>query len=100
MGRRSVTVTPTVNRNQNKPKVDLFKHSVHVILSNQLANGAFPASPAYETYRYCWFRDGAYNAYAVDIVGHSKEARAFFNWAIDLILSKSVQIEAAIKHGT
>jgi len=96
MGRRSHNGTPATQRNLNKPKVDLYKHSIKVILSNQLPNGAYPASPSYETYRYCWFRDGAYNAYAMDVVGHADSAKNFYNWALNLIVSKRDRIEAAI----
>jgi len=96
MGRRSNNGTPVSQRNLNKPQVDLYKHSIDLILKHQLPNGAYPASPCYETYRYCWFRDGSYNAYAMDVVGHSDSAKMFFNWALSLIVTKRDRIEAAI----
>lgn len=99
MGRRSNNGTPVSQRNLNKPKVDLYKHSINLILKHQLPNGAYPASPCYETYRYCWFRDGAYNAYAMDVVGHSDSAKMFFNWALGLIVTKRDRIEGAIAQG-
>jgi len=33
-------------------------------------------------YGMCWPRDGAYNAYALDIAGQPKQARAFYDWAL------------------
>ena len=33
-------------------------------------------------YGMCWPRDGAYNAYALDIAAQHEHARAFYNWAL------------------
>jgi hypothetical protein len=48
---------------------ELFQHNIHVILANQAARGAYVASPAFPTYRYCRSRDGAFIAYAMGLVG-------------------------------
>jgi len=59
----------------------LYEHSISVILNNQHSNGAYVASPSFAPYRYCWFRDGAFIAYAMDLVGEHESARRFHEWA-------------------
>src|SRR5450432_1385284 len=44
-------------------------HSLHVILDNQNANGAYIACPNMPDYQFSWFRDGAYIAYALTLDG-------------------------------
>ncbi len=65
---------------------DLFQRSIDIILSNQAPSGAYPASPTFPTYRYSWFRDGAFIAHAMDLVGEHESARRFHDWAVSTIL--------------
>ena len=58
---------------------DLFQRSVEIILQNQSATGAYLASPNFDTYRYCWFRDGAFIAYAMNLAGEHESAQRFHN---------------------
>lgn len=60
--------------------MDLYRHSIDVILKNQDASGAYLASPAFETYHYCWLRDGSFIAYAMDQVGEVESAERFYRW--------------------
>ena len=60
--------------------MDLYRHSIDVILQNQDASGAYLASPAFETYHYCWLRDGSFIAYAMDRVGETESAEKFYRW--------------------
>jgi len=60
--------------------IDLYQRSIEVILENQSASGAYIASPNFPTYRYCWFRDGSYIAYAMDLAGQHESARRFYQW--------------------
>ena len=60
--------------------MDLYRHSIDVILQNQDASGAYLASPAFETYHYCWLRDGSFIAYAMDRVGETGSAEKFYRW--------------------
>lgn len=76
--------------------LDLFKHSVEIILQNQSPSGAYPASPNFPTYRYCWFRDGAFIAYAMDLVGEVESAARFHDWAADTIMSRENLIRRAV----
>lgn len=61
--------------------IDLVRHSINVIRENQAASGAYIASPNFAVYTYCWLRDGAFIAYAMDLVGEHESARRFHEWA-------------------
>ncbi|KPV52167.1 hypothetical protein SE17_17090, partial [Kouleothrix aurantiaca] len=50
-------------------------NSIALIRAHQSPNGAYVASPTFPTYHYCWFRDGTYIAYAMDLVGEHASAR-------------------------
>jgi GH15 family glucan-1,4-alpha-glucosidase len=75
---------------------DLYRRSIEVILENQSPGGAYVASPTFATYRYCWFRDGAYIAYAMDLVGEHESARRFYDWALAAVAGRAGQTERAI----
>lgn len=74
---------------------DLKKRSIAIILKNQTDNGAYIASPNFETYQYCWFRDGAYIAYGMQQVGEISSADKFHDWAAEIILSQQPVIKSA-----
>lgn len=75
---------------------DLLQRSVEIILNNQHASGAYLASPNFPTYHYCWFRDGAYTAYAMDLVGEYDSAARFHAWAARAILHRGKLVERAV----
>lgn len=75
---------------------DLARRSVQVILDSQAASGAYPAAPAYPTYRYCWFRDGSYTAHAMDLVGRGDSAARFHDWVAAVLTSREELILRAI----
>ncbi|WP_376791925.1 glycoside hydrolase family 15 protein [Thermoflexus sp.] len=77
--------------------MDLFQHSVHVITAHQAPTGAYVASPHFPVYRYSWFRDGAFIAYAMDLAGQHGSARSFHDWAIRTILRHARKAERAIE---
>lgn len=60
---------------------DLRERSIEIIKQNQSSSGAYPASPNFSNYRYCWFRDSAFIAYAMDLVGESESSSRFHGWA-------------------
>lgn len=64
---------------------DLYKRSIEIILSNQSAGGAYIASPNFPTYRYCWFRDGSFVAYAMDLAGEHESSHRFHQWVADRV---------------
>ena len=59
---------------------DLYQRSTEIILENQSPNGAYIASPNFPTYHYCWFRDGSFIAYAMDLAGQHESADRFHEW--------------------
>ncbi len=48
-------------------QIDLHQHSLVVLLDNQQPGGAYLACPTMPDYRFSWFRDGAYIAYALTL---------------------------------
>lgn len=76
---------------------DLFQHSIHLIQANQSASGAYLASPTFSAYRYSWFRDGAFVAYAMDLAGQHDSAHRFHDWAARVILRHADKSERAIQ---
>lgn len=70
----------------NCRRSSLYEHSISIILSNQHPSGAYVASPGFMPYRFCWFRDGAFIAYAMDLVGEHESARRFHEWASQTVL--------------
>lgn len=79
---------------------DLYTHSITLIKDNQSPNGAYVASPTFPTYRFSWFRDGAYIAYAMDLVGERESAKRFYDWAISAVALRADQTEQAITAAT
>ncbi|MDX6465499.1 MAG: isomaltose glucohydrolase [Gaiellaceae bacterium] len=71
----------------------LVAHSISVIEDNQAATGAYPASPNFPVYRYCWFRDGAFIADAMSRVGRSGSADAFFAWCAGVVEARAQRID-------
>jgi len=70
--------------------------SVDVIRAGQTPSGAYLASPSFPTYRYTWFRDGAFVAYAMQLAGERDSARRFHEWAIATIEREAPAAAAAI----
>src|SRR5436189_6258591 len=64
---------------------DLYQRSIEIILENQSANGGYIASPNFPTYHYCWFRDGSFIAYAMDLAGQHASARQFHRWVVERV---------------
>jgi GH15 family glucan-1,4-alpha-glucosidase len=76
---------------------DLVQRSVQIILENQSPSGAYVASPNFPTYRYCWFRDGAYIAYAMNRMGQHSSAARFHSWAANIINRRAEIVACALK---
>lgn len=72
------------------------ERNVEIILAHQHPFGAYPASPNFPIYRYCWFRDGSYIAYAMDLVSKHASARRFHDWAVGALLRRIEVIHRAI----
>ena len=76
--------------------VDLRQHSLDVITTNQAAGGAYIACPNMPDYAYCWFRDGAFIAYAMDVAGEHESARRFYQWGADVINRRADVVHRAV----
>lgn len=76
--------------------MDLVKRSVAVILDNQFPSGAYIASPTFATYHYCWFRDGSFIAYAMDLVEQYGSAGRFHDWVAEAINRRSALIQSGL----
>jgi GH15 family glucan-1,4-alpha-glucosidase len=62
--------------------------SAHVILGYQQPSGAYPSSPNFLPYKYCWIRDGSFTADAMSRIGEIESAEKFFNWCSEVILQR------------
>jgi isomaltose glucohydrolase len=58
----------------------LYQRSIEIILENQSPGGGYIASPNFPTDHYCWFRDGAFIAYAMDLASQHEGAQRFHQW--------------------
>jgi GH15 family glucan-1,4-alpha-glucosidase len=76
---------------------DLFQHSIGVILQAQATSGAYLACPDFPSYRFSWFRDSSFIAYAMNLVGEQASATRFHDWAARVINQRSGLIEGAIR---
>lgn len=76
--------------------VDLHRRSIEVIRQNQAPSGAYVACPNMDDYAYCWFRDGAFIAYAMDAVGEHESAHRFYQWGADMVNSRADVVERAL----
>lgn len=82
--------------------MNLFEHSIDVILKNQDQSGAYIACPNFPTYHYCWLRDGSFVAYSMDRTGHSDSAAKFYRWVGQVIrryTDKVTVLEEQIRSG-
>lgn len=59
---------------------DFVSISKSIIKQYQSDNGAFVACPNFDTYNYCWLRDGTFIAYALDVHGEHEAALRFYRW--------------------
>jgi isomaltose glucohydrolase len=74
----------------------VLARSTELILANQAPSGAYVASPTFPTYRYSWFRDGAFIADAMSRAGHLASAASFFDWCAAIVLARGGHIEQLI----
>jgi isomaltose glucohydrolase len=74
----------------------VLTRSTELIRANQAPTGAYLASPTFPTYRYSWFRDGAFIADAMSRTGHPGSADAFFGWCANIVLARREQLEGLL----
>ncbi len=80
--------------------MDLYTRSIEVVLANQTSHGAYLASPTFSTYRYSWFRDGSFTAYAMDLVGEHDSAERFHEWVAATVNAREETIRRAARAAT
>ena len=85
-------------KTNNSFSKDLFSISKDIILENQSSTGAYMASPNFSRYRYCWFRDGSYIAYAMDIIQEYESSQKFHDWAAATINKHAKEARLAIEN--
>jgi GH15 family glucan-1,4-alpha-glucosidase len=78
-------------------QLDLYRASIAIILKNQAPTGSYIASPNFPTYHYCWFRDGAYIAYAMNRAGEHHSAFRFHTWSARTILRHAEKAQRAVE---
>jgi GH15 family glucan-1,4-alpha-glucosidase len=76
---------------------DLYSPSIQIIQNSQASGGGYLACPNFENYRYSWFRDGAYIAYSMDLIGEHSSAFRFHTWAAKVIANKSTVVQQALE---
>lgn len=72
---------------------------LRIVLEHQHPGGAYVASPDYSQYPYCWLRDGAFIAHAMDRAGETESAARFHAWAAGAVLRSEARIRALIEAG-
>ncbi|MBO8163566.1 MAG: glycoside hydrolase family 15 protein [Brevibacillus sp.] len=81
----------------SKNTADCVRHSVDIIRQNQAGTGAYIASPGFVHYRYAWFRDGTFTAYAMDRIGEHESARRFYQWCHDVLMKQEPKARRAME---
>jgi GH15 family glucan-1,4-alpha-glucosidase len=76
---------------------DLYQRSIEIILENQHPSGAYVACPNFPTYRFAWFRDASFVAYAMDRAGQHQSAARFHAWAARAVLARRAVIQRGLK---
>lgn len=59
-----------------------------IIKKFQQPGGAYPASPTFKVYGYCWLRDGSFTADGMSRAGEVESAERFFKWCSDVIVAR------------
>lgn len=76
----------------------IVTQSIAVIEAGQSKSGAFIACPFYSTYHYCWFRDGTFTAYAMDLWQKHESARRFYDWATEAVVARADAVKRCLEN--
>jgi GH15 family glucan-1,4-alpha-glucosidase len=79
-------------------RTTLVDKSLTILRAGQSPNGAIVACPRFSVYGYCWFRDGAFVAQALDLWGEHATARRFYDWAARTVVENADDARAALAH--
>lgn len=86
------TLDPKAVELSQKDIDQAIQKSAAVILSFQQPSGAYPASPYFRDYNYCWFRDGSFIADGMSRIGQITSAERFFTWGSNIITDRRDRI--------
>lgn len=78
--------------------INLLDYSIELIKKRQLPEGAWYADSGYQVYRYSWFRDNSFIAYAMDKAGEMKTSARYHQWVIKLFTQKEISFSAIYSH--
>lgn len=74
----------------------LSTRSAWLLRETQDASGAWPASPSFAPYNYCWFRDGSFIAEGAGAAGLEEESLRFHRWCARVLLRERDAVESAV----
>ncbi len=75
----------------------LYQTSIDLLLKYQQSGGGYLACPNFPTYRYVWFRDGSFCAYALDLWGETQSADRFHQWVMGVLRRYQEKMTACIQ---
>ncbi len=73
------------------------QRSIEVLLRHQHPSGSFAASPDFSQYGYCWLRDSAFVARALDRAGETEAVARYHRWCIEAIRGVMPLMAAAVR---
>jgi GH15 family glucan-1,4-alpha-glucosidase len=73
---------------------ELRAKSVSLILESQSSTGAWMACSSFGSYRYSWFRDGSFIAYAMLGASRPDSCRRFLLWAAKVLVRNADTVDA------
>lgn len=76
--------------------MDYKKISIEIIKKHQSESGAYVACPNFDTYKYCWLRDGSFIAYSMDLYGEHQSSKSYFDWVNNAITGISNKIKSLL----
>jgi GH15 family glucan-1,4-alpha-glucosidase len=71
--------------------------SIEITKKYQSESGAYVACPTFDTYKYCWLRDGSFIAYSMDLCGEHESSKKYFDWVNNAITGISNDIKCLLK---
>ena len=72
---------------------------VRLLLEHQAPGGAYVASPSFSQYPFCWLRDGAFIAHALERAGERASAARFHAWVARAVKSRESDVRELIARG-
>lgn len=77
--------------------MDIVQKSIQLLKDGQTSNGSFVACENFGNYKYSWFRDGSYIAYALLEYGYQQEANQFIEWGATVVNRYQEKMESCIR---